>query len=1044
MRIPADFSDADLSGALTRVAWDPVLRTQLASNARRYIGDKHDPATIAGHFRDAIEHFAESGRTADYRALMREVAGITTTSDASREDWHATAESIAATVLRPAMRQILVDISVLVTQDLRTGIERVVRSLLQALLERSPAGWRVEPVMARGGRYWYARRFTCEWLGVAPAADDAPIDVASGDVFIGLDWAAHLVPDQEPALLHYRALGVMITFVVYDLLPVLRPDFYPPEIHTMHDAWLHTLARVADGILCISNAVAGELSTWLVSHSRSEAELPGIAVLPLGADIEHSVPSRGLPPDAEQLLEKIVGRPVVLMVGTVEPRKGYAQALAGFESLWGDGIELNLVIVGKQGWMVDEIAFKLRNHPQRGDRLYWFEGATDEWLDAIYRKADVLLAASLGEGYGLPLIEAARYGIPLIARDLPVFREVAGARAMYFSGAEGRDIAGALVDWQRARDIGNVPDSTLIERRSWRECAEAMLSIVLQGRFERPTAKPDAPHQFSAELTVRQVDLARAWLPSSVHSIKGLSAREPWGRWSDADVHPHVEIRFRQPLPVRGTVEIVGRAFGPNVEQAVPVHVGEQAFDVRFQAADTVATFSYALQEGPRSIEIIPPHPMSPRELGTSQDPRRIGIGLIRVTVRATEDVKASSEWTGSRIARLMEAEIKQRSYAPRAKDVHDQTLVTPAASPIAREAPSARKTAGIASVFEWANTLTRLRELGQRVGSLEQRFAEEQDRNERSRRRGEDALREALESVRGEIARSLDSIRGTARERLDHYALLSDQNEQLLQAVERLERDIAAIGARVQEAKSSLEKMLPPTLDDTLEVTGAPIVEPARRKCAIPASVSTPMLSADERYALFEAAFYDSAIVAAKQRVYLPYLDRELARRWPFLDLGCGRGEFLRILRDQAIASVGVDANQTALAALRIAGFDVVLADLVDFLQRDGRTYSGASALQVAEHLLPERLEQMLSLVAPRLAAGAPLIVETPNPLCPFALARFHTDPTHVVPLPPERLRFAIEAAGFERSRTLFQARVPGDPYAGPDACAYYMDYAI
>jgi O-antigen chain-terminating methyltransferase len=97
-----------------------------------------------------------------------------------------------------------------------------------------------------------------------------------------------------------------------------------------------------------------------------------------------------------------------------------------------------------------------------------------------------------------------------------------------------------------------------------------------------------------------------------------------------------------------------------------------------------------------------------------------------------------------------------------------------------------------------------------------------------------------------------------------------------------------------------------------------------------------------------------------------------------------------------------------------------------------------------VAEHLAPERLDRMLALVAQRLAPGAPLIVETPNPLSPFALARFHSDPTHVVPLPPERLRFSVEEAGFERSRTLFQARAPGDPHAGPDPCAYYMDYAI
>jgi len=63
---------------------------------------------------------------------------------------------------------------------------------------------------------------------------------------------------------------------------------------------------------------------------------------------------------------------------------------------------------------------------------------------------------------------------------------------------------------------------------------------------------------------------------------------------------------------------------------------------------------------------------------------------------------------------------------------------------------------------------------------------------------------------------------------------------------------------------------------------------------------------------------------------------------------------------------------------------------------------------------------------------------------LSPFALGTFHTDPTHVNPIPPERMRYAIEAAGFERTLTLFQARIPEGQFAGPDPRAYYADYAI
>ena len=1044
LQLSQDFTDAELVAALVRVGTDPDLRKDLRSRARRHVGERHDPKVIASQFRDAIEDFALDGPQARYRALVRTMAESATAGAARPADLRDVVQCIATSLLQPAARQILVDVSVLVQQDLRSGIERVVRAVLRELLKRAFPGWRVEPVMARGGCYWYARRFTCEWLGVANAAAvDAPIDVTSGDIFLGLDWAAHIVPDHEAALHRYRALGAHVTFVVYDLLPVLRPEFYPTEIPTMHAAWLHSLARVADGLLCISNAVADELSTWLTDHVSSGTRVPGLAVMPLGADIESSVPSAGLPPDAETLLDRIGERPIVLMVGTVEPRKGHAQALQAFESLWRDGVELNLVIVGRQGWMVDDLAAKLRRHAEVDDRLYWFERVSDEWLDALYRRADVLLAASLGEGYGLPLVEAARYGVPLIVRDLPVFREVAGEHALYFSGTDGDDIAHAITDWQAARDIGKVPDSSLIERHGWSECVDSMLSIVTEGRFERRdpgrTVRPE-----TSEVTVRQVDLAHAWLPPFVNSVKGLSAREPWGRWSDASMHPYIEIRFRHPLPATGTLEIVGRAFGPNVGRPVEVRIGEQTLTFQFGAKDTTAMASYAVHESPRSIDILPPHPMAPRELGLSQDARRIGIGLVRITVAAVEHADPASGWTGSRIARLIEAEVARGARTRQAGERRSmRSADTPRAVEVdtveAREADSVR-----GSLRTWLAALLRLPESQQRLRGIERLITLERARSDRAARNREATIRDDVASVRREIARSIDALRGTSRDRLDEYARLGEQHEELLKTIERLERDLAYVGEVAHQAKSALDRLLPPPLGDTLDVPGTPIVEPALRKCAALVSAPASRLAGHERYALFEAAFYDSAIVAAKQRVYVPYLERELARRLPFLDLGCGRGEFLRILRDEGITSVGVDCNPIGLAALRADGFAVVECDLVEFLETDDRMYAGASALQVAEHLAPERIEQMLALVAQRLAPGAPLIVETPNPLSPFALARFHSDPTHVAPLPPERLRFSIEAAGFERTRTLFQARAPGDPYAGPDPCAYYMDYAI
>lgn len=311
------------------------------------------------------------------------------------------------------------------------------------------------------------------------------------------------------------------------------------------------------------------------------------------------------------------------------------------------------------------------------------------------------------------------------------------------------------------------------------------------------------------------------------------------------------------------------------------------------------------------------------------------------------------------------------------------------------------------------------------------------------------------LEMRHHHLVDEVRDFRAAAQADAEHHAQLHKANlsliaqgenryDQLASEMGGLKRDYESAMALGQDARSRLDAIFPPKLDDTLEVPGSPLADIAKERAGIPLETSISSLTPDARYALFETIFYESPAVAAKQRIYIPYIECDLTRKFPFLDLGCGRGEFLRILRGEGIEAIGVDINPVGLTRLRADGFNVVEQDLLSFLKADCRTFSGASILQVAEHLTYDQIERMLALVAARLAPGAVLIVETPNPLSPFALGVFHTDPTHINPLPPEGLRFSVEAAGFQHTRTLFQARIPKDQFAGPDPRAYYADYAI
>ena len=202
----------------------------------------------------------------------------------------------------------------------------------------------------------------------------------------------------------------------------------------------------------------------------------------IGADIDESVPTRGLPADATHVLQKIKNNVSFLMVGTVEPRKGHVQALEAFELLWQEGHKCQLVIVGKPGWNVEQLVFKLNDHEELGRRLFWLQGISDEYLSLLYEGATCLLAASEAEGFGLPLIEAAKSKLPILARDIPVFREVAGNSADYFRACNCQVLKVEIMVWLNKYRRDAYRNSSVMNISSWGDCSEKIKSILQKSR----------------------------------------------------------------------------------------------------------------------------------------------------------------------------------------------------------------------------------------------------------------------------------------------------------------------------------------------------------------------------------------------------------------------------------------------------------------------------------------------------------------------------------------------------------------------------------
>lgn len=338
-------------------------------------------------------------------------------------------------------RTLVIDVSVIHWSDAGTGVQRVVRSILRNIGDAVARDITVRLAVATSSTFY-------RYVNHDGSLTDEYVNLRQGDVFLGLDLSTHIVYRYKWQLLDWKLNGAHIHFLVYDLLPLTNPGGFRKARVKHFAKWASVVAIFSDSVLCISHCVENDARTWLgVVSDLSGSSLRSV-VVPLGSelmlthkDVEDASTTR--------LLDELKDQPWVLMVGTLEPRKAYSEVLDAFDILWMNEDSPALVIVGKPGWKVDRLKARILTHPLHGRKLYWLASATDSDLDAIYRDATGVLAASFAEGYGLPLAEAMLYGCSVLARDIPVFREVTKGKAEYFSDVAADLLALKLNNWIR-------------------------------------------------------------------------------------------------------------------------------------------------------------------------------------------------------------------------------------------------------------------------------------------------------------------------------------------------------------------------------------------------------------------------------------------------------------------------------------------------------------------------------------------------------------------------------------------------------------------
>jgi glycosyltransferase involved in cell wall biosynthesis len=299
-----------------------------------------------------------------------------------------------------------------------------------------------------------------------------------GDILFLLDstWHMNIWPGVSDAKRHGARIGIML----YDLLPILMPETFVPELVASFQGWLKRAVRHADFFVCISEAVAEEsrrhLEECFPDLRRRKVPFGSIR---LGAELDTVNSAAVVRPALREVFDH-AGRPgPYLCVGTIEPRKNHRYLLDAFDLAWTQGAQARLCIVGRKGWKCAQVLERLQKHLQLGRRLFVFNDLSDAELRYCYRNAATVILPSIAEGFGLPVVEALTLGCRAWLSDIPVFREVGGEYCLYFDLRSPQSLAELVMRDERGLLEGPARPPSEFHWPDWQASCRELLEKIL-------------------------------------------------------------------------------------------------------------------------------------------------------------------------------------------------------------------------------------------------------------------------------------------------------------------------------------------------------------------------------------------------------------------------------------------------------------------------------------------------------------------------------------------------------------------------------------
>lgn len=302
-----------------------------------------------------------------------------------------------------------------------------------------------------------------------------PLEVQVGDVLVLLDSSWH--SDCFAVVERMKRQGVPVVAVIYDLIPITHPQFCDEPLVEVFKHWFDWVAQIADGFVFISQSIERDARRYIEqTYGRAAADARWYTHFHLGSDLDLLDASASVRPHVRNAFEH--GKPVYLMVSTIEPRKNHVYLVDAFDALWAQGLDVCLCFVGRVGWKCDDLLIRIRAHRELNKRFFMLNDLTDAELEYCYKRSRALVFPSHVEGFGLPIVEAMQRGLPVMASDIPVFREIGGDYCAYFALDDVFSLCHHIMMFERS---GEFPAEKPLQNwrwLSWKDSARELFTRV--------------------------------------------------------------------------------------------------------------------------------------------------------------------------------------------------------------------------------------------------------------------------------------------------------------------------------------------------------------------------------------------------------------------------------------------------------------------------------------------------------------------------------------------------------------------------------------